>query len=171
MLLVTVEVAVGLNDPTRCLFVGHLVFEKLAVLAADVRRRVVGKDGRSPCTHELDCPALRSSGPASLLGAPSSDPRMPVRHTAQAGTAPVMAAIVMIGVTAAMLVWAFDMARHSQSTSSFVPDDAGFSITSARSSGSADAAVTARAPDGRRDPVPSALSIPQEPPPNCENRY
>ena len=60
-----------------------------------------------------------------------------------------MAAIVMIVVTAAMLVRAFDIARHGQSTSSFVPDDAGFSATSAGSSGSADAAVTATAPDGR----------------------
>jgi hypothetical protein len=82
-----------------------------------------------------------------------------------------MAAIAMIVVTAAMLVWTFDIARHGQSTSSFVPDDAGLSATSARPARSADAAVTARAPDGRRDPVPSALSIPQEPPPNCENRY
>jgi len=59
-----------------------------------------------------------------------------------------MAAIVMIVVTAPMLVRAFDIARHGQSTSSFGPDDAGFSATSAGSSGSADAAVTARAPDG-----------------------
>jgi len=59
-----------------------------------------------------------------------------------------MAAIVMIVVTAAMLVRAFDIARHGQSTSSFVPDDAGFSVTSARPAGSTDAAVTARAPDG-----------------------
>lgn len=69
--------------------------------------------------------------------------------TAQAGTAPVMAAIVMIVVTAAMLVWAFDVARHGQATSSFGPDDAGFSATSARPAGSTDAAVTARAPHGR----------------------